>query len=66
MSGLRRRFVPGDAHALEFQDRGFDVAVSLRVLMHTPDWHRCIDELCRVANGLVVIDYPSAYSFARP
>ena len=57
-------FRTGDAHALEFPDRSFDVAVSLRVLMHTPDWRRCIEELCRVANGLVVIDYPSAFSFA--
>jgi SAM-dependent methyltransferase len=57
-------FRTGDAHALEFPDRTFDVAVSLRVLMHTPDWRRCIDELCRVASGLVVIDYPSAFSFA--
>ena len=32
----RSRFLRGDAHALEFADRRFDVVVSLRVLMHTP------------------------------
>ena len=54
------RFMLGDAHALDFKDRSFDVAVSLRVLMHTPQWRRCIAELCRVADRLVIIDYPSA------
>jgi SAM-dependent methyltransferase len=56
------RFLRGDAHALEFPDRSFDMAVSLRVLMHTPRWRVCLDELCRVARALVVIDYPSAHS----
>jgi 2-polyprenyl-3-methyl-5-hydroxy-6-metoxy-1,4-benzoquinol methylase len=58
------RFLRGDAHALEFPDRSFDMAVSLRMLMHTPRWHACLDELCRVAQHLVVIDYPSAHSAA--
>jgi SAM-dependent methyltransferase len=55
----------GDAHALDFADRSFDVVVSLRVLMHTPQWRRCIAECCRVAGRLVVVDYPSAASFAH-
>lgn len=58
------RFVRGDAHALDFSDRSFDIAVSLRVLMHAPRWRVCLDELCRVAKALVVIDYPSAHSTA--
>lgn len=53
-----------DAHDLPFEPRSFDVAVSLRVLMHTPEWRRCIGELCRVADRLVVVDYPSAASLA--
>jgi SAM-dependent methyltransferase len=63
--GLSARFLPGDAHHLDFPDRSMDVAISLRVLMHTPDWRRCVAELCRVADELVVVDYPSAASFAR-
>ena len=55
-------FEQGDAHALDFGDRTFDTVVSLRVLMHTPDWRRCLSEFCRVANRLVVVDYPSAVS----
>jgi ubiquinone/menaquinone biosynthesis C-methylase UbiE len=62
--GVSVRFLVGDAHKLGFADRSVDVAVSLRVLMHTPDWERCVAELCRVADQLVVVDYPSATSFA--
>lgn len=57
-------FVPGDAHALAFPDGAFDACVSLRVLMHTPEWRRCVAELCRVARSRVVLDYPAAVSVA--
>ncbi|HUR35525.1 MAG TPA: class I SAM-dependent methyltransferase [Vicinamibacterales bacterium] len=57
-------FRVGDAHRIEFGDRSFDVAVSLRVLMHTPQWRQCIGELCRVAAHGVVLDYPAATSTA--
>ena len=57
-------FAPGDAHALPFPDRSFDIAVSLRVLMHTPRWRVCVDELCRVSRDLVLLDYPSLHSAA--
>jgi SAM-dependent methyltransferase len=62
--GVSVRFQSGDTHALEFADRSFDVVVSLRVLMHSPDWSRAVGELCRVAQRLVIVDYPSARSFA--
>jgi ubiquinone/menaquinone biosynthesis C-methylase UbiE len=61
---LSVKFQRGDAHALDFGDRSFDVVVCLRVLMHTPKWLRCIAELCRVAERLVIVDYPAAASFA--
>jgi SAM-dependent methyltransferase len=57
-------FREGDAHALDFPDRSFDAAVSLRVLMHTPRWRMCIAELCRVARHQVLLDFPSARSTA--
>jgi SAM-dependent methyltransferase len=63
-AGAAVTFQRGDAHALEFADRRFDTAVSLRVLMHTPDWRRAVAELCRVADRCVVVDYPSARSAA--
>lgn len=57
-------FQVGDAHQIAFGARSFDLAVSLRVLMHTPRWRQCIGELCRVASHGVVLDYPSATSTA--
>ncbi len=54
----------GDAHALDFRDRSFDVVCCLRVLMHTPRWRAVVAELCRVADQLVIVDYPSATSVA--
>ena len=57
-------FLEGDAHALDLADRSFDVVVALRLLMHTPKWRRCVSEMCRVADRLVIVDYPSATSVA--
>ena len=57
-------FLRADGHHLEFEDHSFDVVVCLRVLMHAPDWVRCLAELCRVANDAVIFDYPSAVSLA--
>lgn len=57
-------FREGDAHRLDFADRSFDVGVSLRVLMHTPDWRLCLAELCRVSRDRVVFDYPALLSVA--
>lgn len=62
--GTHIAFDVGDAHALAFPDRAFDVVVSLRVLMHAAQWRASVAELCRVADRLVVVDYPSAYSVA--
>ena len=58
------RFEHGDAHALTFADGAFDLAVSFRVLMHTPDWRRCVSELCRVSRWRVVVDFPALGSAA--
>ena len=63
-TGVGVNFQRGDAHALKFGDRSFDVAVCLRVLMHAKDWQQCMGELCRIAERLVIFDYPSATSAA--
>ena len=57
-------FQRGDAHALHFEDKAFDVVICLRLLMHAPDWRKCLSELCRVAERLVIVDYPAAASVA--
>jgi 2-polyprenyl-3-methyl-5-hydroxy-6-metoxy-1,4-benzoquinol methylase len=61
---MKVNFLQGDVHHLEFADRSFDVVVCLRVLMHTPGWRQSLAELCRVANRLVIFDYPAAMSAA--
>jgi ubiquinone/menaquinone biosynthesis C-methylase UbiE len=58
------RFEDGDAHALPFADGAFDAAISLRVIMHTPDWRQCVGELCRVSREMVVFDFPALMSAA--
>ena len=63
-AGLAVRFEVADAHALPFPDKAFDLAVALRVLMHVPDWRRCLAEVCRVSRGRVVVDFPAALSLA--
>jgi SAM-dependent methyltransferase len=63
-AGRSIRFIQRDAHALEFADRSFDVAISLRVLMHSPRWRVALAELCRVSSRRVIFDYPSARSAA--
>ncbi len=62
--GVAATFAVGDAHGLTFPDRSFDVVISLRLLMHAHDWRRCVAELCRVGDQLVILDYPSARSAA--
>src|SRR6185436_16407034 len=61
---VKVKFQLGDAHHLDFPDRDFDAVVAFRLLMHTPQWNRCLAEMCRVSDRLVIIDYPSATSFA--
>jgi ubiquinone/menaquinone biosynthesis C-methylase UbiE len=61
---LRITFAAGDAHHLDFPDRAFHLVVSLRVLMHTTAWRDSVAELCRVADRLVIFDYPALTSFA--
>ena len=63
-AGLTMAFERGDAHTLKFPAQAFDHAVSLRVLMHTPDWRRCVGELCRVTRHRVVVDFPALVSAA--
>jgi 2-polyprenyl-3-methyl-5-hydroxy-6-metoxy-1,4-benzoquinol methylase len=62
--GVAIRFEVGDAHHLAHTNRSFDLVVSLRVLMHTPNWRQCIAEFCRVARHRVIVDFPALGSVA--
>jgi SAM-dependent methyltransferase len=63
-AGLAIEFTEGDAHALAFPDRAFDSAVCFRLLMHVPNWRQAIQELCRVTQRRLVLDYPALASTA--
>jgi ubiquinone/menaquinone biosynthesis C-methylase UbiE len=63
-AGLTVRYERQDAHALSFASQVFDHAVSFRLLMHAPDWRRCLEELCRVTRHRVVFDFPALGSAA--
>ena len=54
------RFVVGNVVALPFPDRSFEVALSFRLLPHCTAWPTLIQELCRVARGSVIVDYPTS------
>lgn len=59
----RCRFVSGDLINLPFPDRSFGVALSLRLLPHCTRWETLIEEMCRVSEHGVIVDYPSYRSF---
>ncbi len=61
---VKVNFLRGDAHALDFKARSFDVVVCLGVLLAARDWRQCLAECCRVADRLVIFDFPSATSVA--
>ncbi|MBZ5559599.1 MAG: class I SAM-dependent methyltransferase [Acidobacteriia bacterium] len=63
---VKIEFRLGDPRALSLPDRSFDIAVGLRLLMHTPEWRRYVSELCRVAERLVVLDYFPVMSVSLP
>ncbi len=63
-AGVVVTFAAGDAHRIDLPDRSFDAVVCLRVLMHTPGWRQSLGELCRLARGRVVFDYPALSSAA--
>ncbi len=56
------KFVVGNAIALPFPDRSFDMAISFRFLTHCARWPDLVGELCRVSRGGVIVDYPTSQS----
>jgi SAM-dependent methyltransferase len=62
--GLSIEFLEGDAHALAWPDRAFELVVCFRLLMHVPAWRTAMAELCRVADKRLIFDYPSIGSIA--
>jgi ubiquinone/menaquinone biosynthesis C-methylase UbiE len=55
-------FKVGNMIELPFEDRSFDVVVSIRLLPHCEKWKQLISELCRAARASVIVDYPTGQS----
>lgn len=60
--GASCRFEVANVVALPFADRAFDAVVSVRLLPHVTAWQAVVGELGRVAEHMVVVDYPSKRS----
>ena len=60
--GDRVSFVAGPMTALPFEPKSFDVVLCYRIFAHIDDWQALAAELCRVARGLVIVDYASRRS----
>jgi SAM-dependent methyltransferase len=52
-----------DLLQLPWEDRAFDVALSLRFLSHVVHWQQLLKEMSRVARHAVLLDYADLWSF---
>ncbi len=63
LRGLHRRahceVLLGPLDRLPAKDRSFDLVVAVRLLPHVTNWQALLREMCRVARGSIVVDYPS-------
>lgn len=62
VDGKRCFFQVGNILALPYPDRSFDVVISYRLLPHVERWKEYLAELARVANQVVMLDYPEVRS----
>lgn len=56
------QYMTCDSLNLPFQDNQFDVVMAFRLLPHTKQWQRLIQEMCRVARKSIILDYPDKRS----
>jgi len=55
-------YMESDIFKLPYNNGEFEVVLSYRILAHLQDWEGYIQELTRVSNALVVVDFPSERS----
>ncbi|MDP3695857.1 MAG: class I SAM-dependent methyltransferase [Desulfocapsaceae bacterium] len=56
------QYITCDTLNLPFEDKQFDVVMAFRLLPHTKQWQRLIQEMCRVARKAIILDYPDKRS----
>ncbi|MGB5233453.1 MAG: class I SAM-dependent methyltransferase [Desulfoprunum sp.] len=54
---LSFQYITCDSLNLPFRDREFDVVMAFRLLPHINQWQRFLQEMCRVAGKVVILDY---------
>lgn len=69
---LRPHLAPGELEFVKaplldppYPDNAFDLAIAFRMLPHLNHWTLLIRQLCRIARQMVLVDFPSVYSFNR-
>ena len=55
-------FEVADLLHLPYADRAFDAVICYRLVAHSVNWTRLINELCRVSADRVIVDYPAKRS----
>jgi SAM-dependent methyltransferase len=56
------RFEVADLLTLPYKNHAFEAVICYRMLAHSINWTRLVDELCRVSHRRVIIDYPARRS----
>jgi ubiquinone/menaquinone biosynthesis C-methylase UbiE len=56
------QYLTCDSLNLPFEDKQFDVVMAFRLLPHTKQWQRLIQEMCRIARRAIILDYPDKRS----
>jgi len=56
------RFQVADLLQLPYPAQSFDAVICFRLVTHCARWEQLLSELCRVARGAVIADYPTSQS----
>ena len=56
------QFLCGSLLDLPCEEDSYDAVLALRLLPHLENWNRFLAELCRVARGCLIVDYPDTRS----
>ena len=56
------KFEVGNLISIPREDASVDTVVSIRLLPHCDSWKKLIEEMCRVADKTVIVDYPTGRS----